>query len=42
MNTFGPERLGGRGLDRNQEESGNRALLALLTDPEVEDLYGSP
>ena len=30
----GPERPGGQGLDPNQEESGNRAILALLTDPE--------
>jgi hypothetical protein len=29
----GPERPGGQGLDADQEESGNRALLALLTDP---------
>jgi hypothetical protein len=27
----------GQGLDPNQEESGNRAILALLTDPEVRD-----
>ncbi len=31
----GPERPGGQGLDPNQEESGNRAILALLRDPEV-------
>ncbi|MFN8643273.1 MAG: alkaline phosphatase family protein [Candidatus Binatia bacterium] len=31
----GPERPGGQGLDPNQEESGNRAILALLTDPEA-------
>jgi phosphonoacetate hydrolase len=30
----GPERPGGQGLDANQEESGNRAIIALLTDPE--------
>ncbi|MEX0800003.1 MAG: alkaline phosphatase family protein [Dehalococcoidia bacterium] len=30
----GPERPGGQGLDANQEESGNRAIVALLTDPE--------
>lgn len=30
---IGPERAGGQGLDANQEESGNRAILALLTDP---------
>src|SRR3990172_3239562 len=29
----GPERPGGQGLDPNQEESGNRAIAALLTDP---------
>jgi hypothetical protein len=29
----GPERAGGQGLDANQEESGNRAIAALLTDP---------
>ena len=33
----GPERLGGQGLDRNQEESGNRAISLLLTDPVVGD-----
>ncbi len=33
----GPERPGGQGLDCNQEESGNRAILALLTDPQVRD-----
>jgi len=27
-----PERAGGQGLDHNQEESGNRAIIALLTD----------
>ena len=27
-----PERPGGQGLDSNQEESGNRAIIALLTD----------
>jgi hypothetical protein len=32
---FGPERLKGQGLDPEQEESGNRAILALLSDPEV-------
>ncbi|TET94937.1 MAG: hypothetical protein E3J29_07635 [Dehalococcoidia bacterium] len=30
---MGPERPGGQGLDANQEESGNRAIAALLTDP---------
>jgi hypothetical protein len=34
---LGPERPGGQGLDKNQEESGNRAILALLTDPHVAD-----
>src|SRR3990172_7513846 len=28
----GPERPGGQGLDPNQEESGNHAIAALLTD----------
>ena len=32
---LGPERPGGQGLDHHQEESGNRAILALLRDPEV-------
>jgi len=35
MQTLGPERLAGQGLDPEQEESGNRAILALLRDPEV-------
>jgi hypothetical protein len=34
---LGPERPGGQGLDHNQEESGNRAILALLRDSEVRD-----
>ena len=34
---IGPERPGGQGLDAHQEESGNRAILALLTDPQVRD-----
>ena len=34
---LGPERLGGQGLDPEQEDSGDRAILALLTDPEVRD-----
>ncbi len=34
----GPERPGGQGLDPNQEESGNRAIVALLTDPKHGDL----
>lgn len=32
-----PERLGGQGLDHQQEESGNRAILALLQDPPAAD-----
>ena len=36
--TAGPERPGGQGLDPNQEESGNRAIIALLTDPQHGDL----
>lgn len=32
---MGPERQGGQGLDHNQEESGNRAILALLRDEEA-------
>ncbi len=35
MAIHGPERLGGQGLDREQEESGNRAILALLADAPV-------
>jgi hypothetical protein len=35
MQLLGPERPGGQGLDANQEESGNRALLALLRDSDV-------
>ena len=34
---LGPERPGGQGLDPQQEESGNRAILALLHDPVVCD-----
>ena len=34
---FGPERPGGQGLDRHQEESGHRVIHALLQDPEVRD-----
>ncbi len=34
---FGPERLAGQGLDPDQEESGNRAIYALLTDPGTGD-----
>jgi len=37
MRVYGPERLMGQGLDPEQEESGNRAILALLTDDEVAD-----
>ena len=29
----GPERAGGQGLDYHQQESGNRAIIALLTHP---------
>lgn len=34
---WGPQRQGGQGLDPHQEESGNRAILALLRDSEVRD-----
>lgn len=34
---LGPERPAGQGLDHNQEESGNRALVTLLGDPRVRD-----
>ncbi len=37
MKIHGPERLRDQGLDPEQEESGNRAILALLSDPEVAD-----
>jgi phosphonoacetate hydrolase len=33
----GPERHGGQGLDRNQYESGDRAILALLKDTRAAD-----
>src|SRR5262249_16650679 len=33
----GPERSGGEGLDRNQFESGDRAILALLKDTRAAD-----
>jgi hypothetical protein len=33
----GPERSGGQGLDRNQFESGDRAILALLKDTRAAD-----
>jgi hypothetical protein len=35
MRILGPERLAGQGIDPEQEESASRAILALLTDPEV-------
>ena len=35
MKIHGPERLRDQGLVPDQEESGNRAILALLRDPEV-------
>ena len=34
---LGVERPGGQGLDRHQDESGNRTILALLRDPQVRD-----
>jgi hypothetical protein len=34
---FGPERPGGQGLDTHQRESGHRAIVALLGDPETRD-----
>ncbi len=37
MQNWGPERLGGQGLDANQEESGNRAIHALLSDPHTRE-----
>ena len=37
MKILGPERLRDQGLVPEQEESGNRAILALLSDPEVAD-----
>jgi hypothetical protein len=37
MRLYGPERPGGQGLDRQQEESGNHAILALLSDSAVRD-----
>ncbi|HUO05042.1 MAG TPA: alkaline phosphatase family protein [Candidatus Binataceae bacterium] len=33
----GPERKGGQGLDAHQDESGNRAILALLAKPPAAD-----
>lgn len=35
MQVHGPERRGGQGLNPDQFESGDRAILALLTDPVV-------
>ena len=35
---LGPERPGGQGLDHHQEESGNRAIFALLRDRETAGL----
>lgn len=35
MNVHGPERLAGQGLDGEQQESGNRAIHALLADSGV-------
>ncbi len=35
MRIHGPERLAGQGLDAEQEESGNRAIHGLLTDPKI-------
>ena len=35
MRIHGPERLAGQGLDPEQEESGNRAIHALLADPKI-------
>jgi hypothetical protein len=37
MEVHGPERVGPQGLDAEQWESGNRAILGLLEDPEVRD-----
>jgi hypothetical protein len=37
MQVFGPERSGQQGLGAEQEESGNRAILALLEDAPVRD-----
>jgi len=34
---WGPQRQGGQGLDAEQRESGDRAICALLADPEVRD-----
>jgi hypothetical protein len=35
MQIHGPERLAGQGLDREQQESGNRAIAALLGDSRI-------
>ena len=35
MRVHGPERLGGQGLHPQQDESGDRAIAALLTHPVV-------
>ncbi len=37
MQILGPERLAGQGLDAEQEESGNRAIHALLADPGIRE-----
>ncbi|MFQ5699743.1 MAG: alkaline phosphatase family protein [Myxococcota bacterium] len=37
MKVHGPERIQAQGLVPEQEESGNRAILALLEDPQVRD-----
>jgi hypothetical protein len=37
VETFGPERDGHQGLEPDQHESGDRAILALLEDPDVRD-----
>ncbi len=37
MRVFGPERAGQQGLGPEQEESGNRAILALLEEPPARD-----
>jgi hypothetical protein len=33
LKEYGPERLGGQGLDPNQYESGDRTIIALLAEP---------
>ncbi len=37
LREYGPERLDGQGLDRNQYESGDRAILALLAEPPADE-----